>query len=103
MFGWILYGKSISTEEDIDRGFLAKSGQKDFEKLCSLDVLGLIDNADKSNTEFHADFKEQLQLKEDGFYKTRLPWKPNRPDLPTNKEIAISRLKATYHKETGKK
>ena len=47
MFGWILFGKSISTEEDIDRGFLAKSGQKDFEKLCSLDVFGLSDNADK--------------------------------------------------------
>ena len=63
-----------------------------------MDVLGLIDNADKSNTEFHADFKEQLQLKEDGFYKTGLPWKPNRPDLPTNKETAISRLKATTRK-----
>ena len=24
MFGWILYGKSISTEEDIDRGFFSK-------------------------------------------------------------------------------
>ena len=90
VFDWILYVKSISTEEDIDRGFLAKSGQEDFEKLCSLDVLGLIYNADKSNIEFHTDFKKQLQLKEDGFYKTRLPWKPNRPDLPMNKEIAIS-------------
>ena len=57
MFGWILYGKSISTEEDIDKGLLAISGQKDFEKLCSLDVLGLIDNA-KSNIEFHTGFKE---------------------------------------------
>ena len=90
VFDWILYVKSISTEEDIDRGFLAKSGQEDFEKLCSLDVLGLIYNADKSNIEFHTDFKKQLQLKEDGFYETRLPWKPNRPDLPMNKEIAIS-------------
>ena len=26
MSGWILYGKSLSTEEVIDRGFLAKSG-----------------------------------------------------------------------------
>ena len=66
MFGWILYGKSISTEEDIDKGLLAISGQKDFEKLCSLDVLGLIDNA-KSNIEFHTGFKEQLQNKKDGF------------------------------------
>ena len=98
MIGWILYGKSISTEEDIHRGFLAKSGEKDFEKFCSLDVLGLIDNVDKSNIEFHADFKEQLQLKEDGFYETRLPWKPNQPDLPSNKEIVISRLKATTKK-----
>ena len=98
MFGWILYGKSISTEEDIDRGFLTKSRQKDFEKLCSLDVLDLIDNANKSNIEFLTDLKEQLQLKEDGFYETRLSWKPNRLDLPTNKEVAISRLKATTRK-----
>ena len=27
-----------------------------------------------------------------------MPWKPNRPDLPTNKEITISRLKATTRK-----
>ena len=98
MFSWILYGKSILTEEDIDRGFLAKFGQKDFEKLCSLDVFGLINNADKSNIEFHADFKEQLQLKKDGFYEIRFPWKPSRPDLPTNKEIAISRLKTITRK-----
>ena len=68
MLGQILYSKSISTEVDIERGFLAKSGLKAFERLCSLDVLGLIDNADESNIEFHTDFKEQLQLKEDGFH-----------------------------------
>ena len=34
MFGWILYGKSISTEGDINRDFLAKSGQKDFENFA---------------------------------------------------------------------
>ena len=34
MFSWILHGKSISAGEDIDRGFLAKSGQKEFEKLA---------------------------------------------------------------------
>ena len=34
MFSWILYGKSISAGEDIDRGFLAKSGQKEFENLA---------------------------------------------------------------------
>ena len=61
-------------------------------------MLDLIDNANKSNIEFLTDLKEQLQLKEDGFYETRLSWKPNRPDLPTNKEIAISRLKATTRK-----
>ena len=40
MFGWILYGKSISTEEDIDRGFqqnLDKRTLKSFAHWAYLD------------------------------------------------------------------
>ena len=64
----LIWNNNGTLNKTFERGFLAKSGQKAFERLCSLDVLGLIDNADESNIEFHTDFKEQLQLKEDEFY-----------------------------------
>ena len=70
----------------------------EFQKLCSLDVLGLIDNAYKSNIEFHTDFKEQLHFREEEVSKIKLLSKANRTDLPTNKEIVIVGLKATTRK-----
>lgn len=94
MLGWILSGKIISAEGEGEKLFFTKTGQKEFEQLCSLDVLGLTDGKDNA-TLFHEDFQEQLRFDEKGYYETRLPWKPDRSELSTNKELAISRLRST--------
>ena len=94
MLGWILSGKIISAEGEGEKLFLTKTGQREFEQLCSLDVLGLADGEDNT-TLFHEDFQEQLRFDEKGYYETKLPWKPDRPELSTNKELAIGRLRST--------
>ena len=43
----------------------------------------------------HQEFKDQLEQKVDGWYKTGFIWKPNKDLLPDKKEGSIARLKAS--------
>lgn len=43
MLGWTIYGRQAVTENCTEKQFFLRSGQEEFEKLCSLDVLGLAD------------------------------------------------------------
>ena len=47
---------------------------------------------------FHEDFKDHLQRLDDGTYSTRLPWNPDHPPLPSNKQLTIGRLRSTTQK-----
>ena len=69
MFGWILYGRMTSTDEENDNGFFVRSGQNEFERLYALDVLGLSEDS-SSDKQFHQEFQGQLRQKDEGFYET---------------------------------
>ena len=71
MLGWTLYG-GVRTSDQSDKQFLLNTGQEEFERLCSGDVLGVTDPVDMSSFE-HEEFKKQLIQNQDGFYETRLP------------------------------
>ena len=88
MLGWALYGKIVSMESS-EKGFFLNS-QSEFEKLCSVDVLGLAEKLE-TDTEFHEDFIEHLRQTEKGFYRTNMPWRPDHPMLPVNRELAVAR------------
>ena len=75
----------------MEKEFLLNSSQSEFERLCSMDVLGLED-ADTLNLSFNQDFEEQIKFKSEGFYETRLPWKLPHGLLPTNKGLAMAQL-----------
>ena len=57
----------------------------------------LVSLADKSKL-FHEEFKEKLQKIKNVYYTTRHPWKNDMKELPSNKELAHSRLKSTTRK-----
>ena len=96
MLGWILCGQTQSDEKVSDKEFFLSSSQSEFEKLCSLDVLGLVDKPQAiSDEQFHENFSEHLKQTEDGSYTTRLLWKPDHPVLPENRDLAEARLRAT--------
>ena len=69
MFGWILYGRMVSTDEENDNGFFVRSGKNEFERLYALDVLGLSKDS-SSNKQFHQEFQGQLRQKDEGFCET---------------------------------
>jgi len=99
MLGWTVYGRRPVTESVIaEKQFLLTTGQEEFEKLCSLDVLGLKDTRSPKNKNVHEDFLQQLHKMQGGFYETRLPWKEDHVPLPTNKNLSVARLNSTIRK-----
>eukprot|EP00795_Rhopilema_esculentum_P000506 gene506-10185_t len=88
-FGWTIMSPGYEIESN--NMFFAKSALADFDKLCSLDVLGIQDKAEKDIV--IQDFKDQLERSPEGWYRTGLLWKSEIPDLPDNEQGSKSRLK----------
>ena len=95
MLGWTLSGKTVEIDADSGKLFLTLTPQNEFERMCSLEVLGLEDTGSAPGEGFHEHFQEQLTRLEDGTYSTGLPWKKDLFKLPSNKELAIARLHST--------
>lgn len=72
-------------EADFTTMFFAKSTAADYERFCSLDILGLEENDAR-------DFRAQLKRSEDGRYQTGLIWKSDISELPNNKAGSRGRL-----------
>ena len=98
MVGWTVYGRQL-VEEGSEKQVFLKTGQEEFAKLCSLDVLGLTDTGATEDTRIHEDFLQQLTRTSSGHYETQPPWK-----LPAKKNLAAARLGSTIRKleKTGK-
>eukprot|EP00795_Rhopilema_esculentum_P000484 gene484-10160_t len=72
--------------------------EQDFELLLgnhqNIRRTGLIDPPSNDSV-FHEDFTQHLLKKEEGYYETRLPWRPDHHALPENKVLATARLQST--------
>ena len=90
----------MSPGQEFDKSvmFLTQTTQSNYEELCKLDVLGLRDSADQDQTVIFEEFKERLTRSPEGWYETILPWKPNHPDVPSNKENSLRRLQKLNRK-----
>ena len=90
MLGWMLYGRLGSDSSAAEKSFFLNSSKSEFERLCSLDILGLEEPGHEQ--EFHESFTSNLLKSKENFYETRLPWKTDRMSLPNNKALAEKRL-----------
>ena len=96
-FGWSVMAPGVET--DVSAGFLAVDAIQDYEKLCSLDVLGLADTPAGDQQEVYKEFREQLSRNpEEGWYETWLPWKGDHPPLHSNREGSLRRLRTQVTK-----
>lgn len=93
--GWTLLGGKNCTNVT-QKQFLLTTGQEEFERLCSLDVLGITGNQENTNEFSHENFKDHIRYSsnnnKDGYYETRLPWKQDCAPLPENKQQTRARL-----------
>ena len=79
-------------EVDLSQMFLTQTSTVDYDNLCRLDVLELVDCATGDQDEVYSEFNEQLRRDEEGWYETSLPWKGNHPPLPNNEAGSLRRL-----------
>ena len=87
-FGWTIM--CPGREADITGTMLTQSTLHNYDRLCSLDVLGLQDM--DNDREIYDEFKSQLTRHPDGFYETGLIWKIGHPPLPSNENGSIGRF-----------
>ena len=95
-FGWTVIAKG--KEIDYTAMLLTQTSQTDYEQLCRLDVLGLEDRPEHDQVGVYAEFREQLERNELGWYETGLPWKGNHPSLPTHEAGSLKRLNSLTRK-----
>ena len=96
LLGWTLMSPG---REDVGSPvLLTQSALVDYEKLCSLGVLGLADGHRNDQLEVYEEFKEQLERSPASSYETKLPWKVNHPTLPTNEAGSKRRLEQLIRK-----
>lgn len=88
-FGWAIMAPGVETY--VFAGFLAVDAIHDYERLCSLDVLGLADSPAGDQQEVYREFREQLSRNtEERWYETGLPWKGDHPlYLQTAREACV--------------
>ena len=88
--GWTMM--SAGKEVGLTSAYLTRTSSADYEQLCSLDVLGLEDKADRNQQSVYEEFKEQLRQSAEGWYETGLLWKHGHEPLPNNKQGSLRRL-----------
>ena len=96
-FGWAIMAPGDGA--DLKTGFLAVNTTTDYDRLCTLDVLGLEDSPPGDQGEVYKEFREQLTRHPiEGWYETNLTWKGNHPPLPSNRSGSLTRMKSQINK-----
>lgn len=70
----------------------------DYEKLYSLDVLGIENRGENDQLDVLRDFKESVVRKDDGRYEVNFPWIPGAMLLNTNETLSRTRLQNVERK-----
>ena len=89
---------SLGREDVGSPVLLTQSAFFDYERLSSLDVLGLADTRENDQLPVYEEFKEQLERTPVGWYETQLPWKGNHPALLSNEAGSKRRLEQLMRK-----
>ena len=88
-FGWIVHGGDEYTSDGV---CMYLREVNDYEKLYSLDVLGVEDRGENDQFDVMRDFKENITRRDDGRYEVNFPWIPRVELTSTNEVLSRKRL-----------
>ena len=83
-FGWTIMFPGAETNSS--SVYLTRSSSSDYEQLCSLDVLGLVDRPAGDQQVVYSEFHEQLVRHPEGWYEASPLWKAGHTPLPNNQK-----------------
>ena len=87
-FGWVIHGGDLS--DNIQRMFVGQNS--DYEKLYSLDVLGVEDRGEDDQPDVYRKFKEGVRRDETDRYEVSVPWVPGSTLTSANEGANRKRL-----------
>ena len=61
MLGWTLAGRMVESSLGTEKILLMVSSQDEFERMCSIEVLGLSDTDKRLDEEFHENFQKKVK------------------------------------------
>ena len=88
-FGWVVHGGDEYTSDGACTYLREVS---DYEKLYSLDVLGVEDRGENDQFDVLRDFKENIAIRDDGRYEVSFPWIPGAELSSTNEALSRKHL-----------
>ena len=87
-FGWVIHGGDDHATDQC----MCMREICDYEKLYSLDVLGVQDRGENDQLDVLKEFKDDITRREDGRYEVRVPWIPGSTLESTNEQPSRRRL-----------
>ena len=87
IFGWTVHGD----KSESDHSYFTQTTNDDYEKLYTLDVLGVEDRKEFDQEEVRKDFLENVIQLKDGRYQVKIPWIDER--IPRNTNEVQSKLR----------
>ena len=87
-FGWVIHGG----DDHVTDQCMFMRETSDYEKLYSLDVLGVQDRGENDQLDVLKEFKDDIRRREDGRYEVRVPWIPGSTLESTNEQTSRSRI-----------
>lgn len=95
VFGWTVHGE----ENKADHSYFTRTTSEDYERLYSLDVLGVEDRKEFDQEDVKKEFLENIQRK-DGRYQIRIPWIEGRYPMNDNQVQSSARLNSLFRRMT---
>ena len=92
-FGWVIHGGELSGNSCMYTKVVS-----DYEKLYSLDVLGVEDRGENDQLDVYKEFRENIVRQSDGRYEVKIPWIPGSELPETNESQSRKRLQNVEHK-----
>ena len=93
-FGWAIHGGEFTNTNCM---FTREHGN-DFERLYSLDILGIEDRGEDDQLDVYKEFKENISRQIDGRYEVNVPWITGSNLEEANEMQSKNRLKNVEHK-----
>ena len=93
-FGWVVHGGKKYAD---GRSYFTRECN-DYERLYSLDVLGVEDRGEDDQGDVYREFQENITTKPDGRYEVKVPWIPGAELVNTNEEPSRKRLRSIERK-----
>ena len=92
-FGWVIHGGELSGNSCMYTKVVS-----DYEKLYSLDVLGVEDRGENDQLDVYKEFRENIVRQSDGRYEVKIPWIPGSELSETNESQSRKRLQNVERK-----